>query len=154
MIGEALTRDLREKTRFLVAGAWNSAFNYAVFALLLWWLAPFADDLNATGSAFAQWIGSRYFLSVQWFAWFVSVPQSTATFKIFVFRSHGGWGGEIVRSYAVFLPLQLFSSVMLWILSGRLGWPALLGQLVTMVVAAVLSYFGHKHFTFGNSSRD
>jgi putative flippase GtrA len=55
---------------------------------------------------------------------------------------------EIGRAYFVYLPLQVLSSLFLKVAVSVFGLPPLIGQLLTVSVAAVLSYLGHKYFTF------
>jgi len=137
-----------EKVRFLIVGAWNTVFSYALFALLLYVLEPVLAPLAQSENVAIQWIGVHYYLLVQWLTWIVSVPQSTLMLKWLAFRSKGHWLSEIGRAFFVYLPLQAFSSLMLWLFSGVLGIPPLLGQLITVSINAVLSYLGHKNFTF------
>jgi len=137
-----------EKLRFLVVGAWNTLFSYALFAVLLYLLGPILKPLALSENTLVQWIGAHYYLVVQWLAWVVAVPQSTLTLKWLVFRSKGHWLSEIGRAFFVYLPMQGLSTVMLWLFSGVLGMPPLLGQFLTVGIAAVLSYLGHKNFTF------
>lgn len=137
-----------EKFRFLVVGAWNTLFSYVLFAAMLWLLGPVLQPLSTSENALAAWIGEHYYLVVQWLSWVIAVPQSTTTLKYLAFRSKGHLPSEIGRSFFVYLPMQAFSSVMLWLFSGVLGIPPLLGQLLTVGISAVLSYVGHKNFTF------
>lgn len=139
---------LNEPVRFLLVGAWNTGFNYGVFALLLWLLGPVLQPLAASDVTALAWIGSHWYLVVQWLAWALSVPQSTLAFKLLVFRSTGHWAHEIVRSYAVYLPLQFVSTGLLWLFVTLGGLHPLLGQLLTAGIAAVMSYLGNKYFTF------
>jgi len=137
-----------EKLRFVLVGLWNTAFNYALFAVLLYALAPVLGSLTLADSAALQWVGQRYYLVVQWIAWLLSVPQSTLAFKYLAFRSTGPWLNEVGRSFFVYLPVQALSSGLLWLFSAVLGLHPLLGQALTVVVSAVLAYYGHKYFTF------
>lgn len=138
-----------EKLRFLIVGAWNSLFAYALFAVLLWVAEPMMRPLVASPSAAGQWAGEHYYLTVQWMAWALGVPQSTLAFKYIVFHSRGHLAGEVARAYLVYVPLQVLSFGILWVCSGLLGLHPLVGQLIVMTVNAVLSYFGHRYFTFG-----
>jgi len=137
-----------EKFRFLVVGMWNTLFSYVLFAGMLWLLRPVLQPLSSSEYTLVAWVGEHYYLVVQWLSWIIAVPQSTLALKYLAFRSKGHWLSEIGRSFFVYLPLQAFSSVMLWLFSGVLGIPPLLGQLFTIGISAVLSYLGHKNFTF------
>ncbi len=137
-----------DKLRFLIVGVWNSVFAYGVFVVLLYALEPYLGSLASSESAALGWIGAHYYLLVQWAAWFIAVPQSTLAFGRFVFGASGRLSTQISRAYQVSLPIQLVSTVLLWLFSGVLGLSALLGQLLTAGVAAVLTYVGHKYYTF------
>lgn len=137
-----------EPLRFVAVGAWNTVFSYALFAVLLLTLKPLLLPLADSSNSTVAWIGEHYYLTVQWLTWAVAVWQSTWMFKKLVFHSKGHYVAEVARSYFVYLPLQGFSSLSLWLLVSRAGLHPLLGQLFTVGIAAVLSYLGHKYFTF------
>lgn len=132
----------------MLIGGWNSLFAYWLFAALLYLIGPLLVPLEDSSGTIARWVGDHYYLVAQWASWFLGVPQSTVAFKYVVFKSRGNLLAEIGRSYLVYAPLQLLSFGILWLSSGLLGLHPLVGQLVAMVVNAVLSYFSHKHFTF------
>ena len=138
-----------EKFRFLVVGAWNTLFSYVLFAVLLWLLGPVLKPLAGSDNTLVAWIGEHYYLLVQWLTWIVAVPQSTTRPQVPRLPQQGPPASpRSAASFFVYLPLQAFSSVMLWLFSGVLGIPPLLGQLLTVGFSAVLSYLGHKNFTF------
>lgn len=138
-----------EKLRFLLVGGWNSVFAWAIFALLLYVLGDPLASLAGAQSQWLRWLGSHNYLLVQWIAWVVAVSQSTMAFKYLVFTESGGHSlRQIARSYVVYVPLQILATVQLWLYSGVFGMHPILGQLITMSVNAVLSYIGHRHFTF------
>lgn len=137
-----------EKIRFLVVGAWNTVFSYLLFAALLYLLGPALRGLSDSSSPVLAWVGAHWYLAVQWLSWIVAVPQSTLTLKYFVFRSRGHMGHEIGRAFFIYLPMQALSSLSLWFFVSIVGMHPLPGQFVTIGLSAVLSYLGHKHFTF------
>lgn len=140
--------DHGEKLRFLIVGGWNTVFSYILFAVLLQWLGPSLAGLSGSSSAVLSVVGSHWYLAVQWLSWLIAVPQSTLTLKYLVFHSKGHAGAEIGRAFFVYLPMQGLSSVSLWLLVTFAGVHPLVGQLLTIGVTAVLSYIGHKYFTF------
>lgn len=144
---------LGEPLKFLLVGGWNTAFSYALFAVMLWALGPLLQPLAASSNSVLRWTGEQWYLVIQWASWVLAVPQSTATFKLLVFHSKGHWGAEIARSYFVYLPLQGLSSLSLWFFVSVVGLHPLVGQLLTVAIAAVASYFGHKYFTFKTPKR-
>lgn len=132
-----------EKLRFLVVGVWNTAFNLA----MLWIferLLPYGP-----GSALARVIGVVGAKQVVLFvAWAVSVTQNLFTFKLLVFRTKGNWLKEFGRIFITYAGTFVVESVMIQVLSARFGLSLFIAKLPTVVVVMVLSYLGHKYFTF------
>ena len=135
-----------EKFRYLAVGVWNTALNYVLFLLALKYLGPRLQTLSGPG--LAGWIGSYYYLVLQWALWVLMVVNSTATMKYFAFRSKGHLLHQIGRAYLVYLPAQGISTVILWMTVTVLGLSPAIGQLVAIAIATVFSYIGHKYFTF------
>lgn len=139
-----------EKLRFLVVGAGNTAFGYALFLLILN-LVRRAFSIVEGASLDGVWgvLLENHYLIAQWVSWILAVPFGTVTLKYLVFRGTGRLGGDIVRAYFVYLPGLGLSSAVLWFTVTVLGLTPEVGQLLTIAAAAVFSYMGHKHFTFG-----
>lgn len=130
-----------EKVRYLLVGVWNTAFGYGLYFLLITFFAvPLQTKTGLTSRAAA--------LAIQWAAWVVAVVQSTIAMKYFAFRSSGRLGPQILRAYVVYLPAQGLSSLILYASMRVLGLTALAGQLIAVVVTTIISYLGHKYFTF------
>lgn len=132
-----------EKVRFLFVGGWNTA----VSLLVLWLferLIPYGP-----GSALAVAVGiiaaKQIVLAL---AWVVTVTQNLFSFKLLVFRTKGHWIREYARMYVTYAGTFLIESVMIQVISGSLGWSLVWSKLPTLVVTTVLSYLGHKYFTF------
>lgn len=128
-----------EKFRYLVVGVWNTVFGYALFTVM--WLALGPTLTGMLGKSAAA-------VTVQWTAWFFSVPQSTTTMKYLAFRSKGRLLPQIGRAYLIYLPAQFLSMGILWTTTALLHLPVLLGQFITILITVIFSYFGHKYFTF------
>jgi len=96
----------------------------------------------------------------------LSVPFGAWTLKYYAFQSGGPYLPQALRSYVIYLPAQLLSSALL-LLFARLftSWSALslsplavgertvdpiilIAQLCTIFFATIVSYIGHKYFTF------
>ena len=65
-----------------------------------------------------------------------------------VLRSKGYLGGEILRADFACLPAQGLSALILYLAMRLLGLGALVGQLIAAFVTTILSYLGHRYFTF------
>ena len=68
--------------------------------------------------------------------------------KYFAFRSKGSAPRQVGRAHFVYLPTQILSFLLLLLTVRVLHFHPLLGQLITIAVALMASYAGHKYFTF------
>lgn len=121
----------RERIAFLLAGGWNTAFGYGVFAAL-WW---------AFGALWPYWV-------VLGLSYAISTVMSFVTQKFLVFRSSGSVWAEFPRFasvYAGVLALNLFAfpALMRW-----LGLNPYVSQLVFTAAVVVFSYTANKYFSF------
>ena len=124
-----------EKLRFLFVGGWNTAFGIGV----LWLLDRYIPyDMNSLVQKEAVLIVS----------WVISVTHNFFTFKLLVFRTEGNWLKEYLRMYVTYAATFLVQSVLILALSSWLGWSLFWANLPTVAVVTVMSYFGHKYFTF------
>lgn len=137
-----------EKLRYLIVGAYNTLFSVLLFNLLLWLAGPSVRALAPSANVVAAFAGHNYYNVIFWVCWVAAVPHSTITMKYLVFRSPGHLGRQIGRSFLVYLPAQGINSALLWLLVAVVGLHPTLGQLATVVVSTILSYVGHKYFTF------
>lgn len=117
--------------RYLIAGGWNTIFGYAVgvgFYLLF--------------------SNSFHIVVIAVMANVLAITMSFLTYKLFVFRTHGQWMHEYLRTYVVYGGMALISVFILWLLIDGLEMTIWVAQGVTMISTVILSYLGHKHFTF------
>jgi putative flippase GtrA len=134
---QALYDQHGEKLRFLVVGVWNTAFSIGV----LWLLDHFIHyDMHSL----LQKEG------VLVLSWVISVSQNFFTFKLLVFRTKGNWLREYLRMYVTYAATFAVQSVLVLALSTWLGWSVFWANLPTVLIVMVMSYFGHKYFTFRN----
>jgi len=158
-----------EKVRFLLAGGLNTLLAYGLFALGLWLLTPLFAPLAQLPPAecmgtsidflwvddmtpYLVWIGEHSYLLIQWIMWVLSVPFGAFTLKYFAFRAEGAYLPQALRAYVVYLPAQLIASGLLAFFTLVLGFHPLLGQLFALTIAIIVSYLGHKYFTFRTST--
>jgi len=142
-----------EPLRFLAAGIFNTAFNYGLFALLLWALKPEASLLAATQIALLRLAGIHSYAVIQWIAWFLTVPVSTYTMRRFVFKRGGSYPKQVLRAYGVYLPAQLIASGLIIFFVQVCKFTPLLGQLFSACISTIISYVGNKFFTFRNAEQ-
>ena len=137
----------------MVGGA-NTLASYALFAALLFLLEPVLALLSGIMGAsdvltvVTRYAVAHYYVVAQWAAWVLAVPISTFTMKHFVFRRPGAFFPQLCRSYLVYLPTQLAATGLIILFVTVLGLHPLIGQAATIAITTVVSYIGHKHFTF------
>jgi len=140
LIGELINGVHGEKVRFLLAGGLNTVAAYGLFALGFWLLTPVFSGLENS------------YLLIQWIMWVISVPFGALTLKYFAFRAEGSYWRQLPRAYLVYLPVQLITSGLLALFTLVIGLHPLIGQLLAISIAVVMSYLGHKYFTFRKTS--
>jgi putative flippase GtrA len=120
-----------ERGRFLIAGGFNTAFAYGSFALLY---RLFSNLVHYTVIVVASTI--------------VNITFSFLTHKLYAFRSRGNWLRAYLRYYVVYaVPFVLgLGAFALCIEVFHLN--AYVTQALIMAVSTVISYVGHKHFSF------
>ncbi len=129
-----------QATRFLLVGAWNTLFGYSLFCLLTWLLTDRVPYAYIPAAAIGH---------------VISVSVAFVGHRRFVFRSQGPLATEFLRCHLVYAVSFLVNFVLLLLLVPALEWtlgprpyvPYLAGGLVTLG-STVVSFFGHKHFSF------
>jgi putative flippase GtrA len=130
--GTGAARVLRnEKVRFLLAGGWNTAFGYALFALLV---LTTADVVHYT------------LLLIGTYA--VSTVNAFLVYRWFVFRVRGRWVLDLVRFSGVYVVSLGLNLVTLPLLVEGVGIDVLPAQALAVVVTALVSYVAQKRFSF------
>lgn len=142
-----------EKLRFLVVGMGNTAFAYVLFLVTLNLVRMALGLPEGTGNQ-RTFLVENHYLVAQWISWVLSVPFGTLTLKHLVFKGTGRLRNDIFRAYFVYFPGLGISSVTLWTTVTVFGLIPEIGQLLTIGVAAVFSYLGHKYFTFAARRAD
>lgn len=120
-----------DKSRYLLAGAWNTAFGYGLgvgFYLLL------SEHLHTAIIALLVNV--------------VAITMSFVSYKIFVFKTLGNWVIEYLRAWVVYGNIAVLSIGLLWIFVDIMQINIWLAQALTIMSTVVISYFGHKKFTF------
>jgi len=120
-----------ERFRFLLVGAFNTAFGYATFALLYLLLG--------------HWL---HYLLIGVLAHAVATLVAFTGQRRLVFRSRLPWLPEFWRFNVSLLSVLLFGLASLFVLVTLLGLHPLLGQGVVTPLSILLSYFTHRHYSF------
>jgi putative flippase GtrA len=126
----------REQILYLVVGAWNTLFGYAVWALMEYLLH---DQLH--------------YLIILVLSWPFCVANAYICYRVFVFRSRDSVWRELPRFSLVYLVMLAAGLLALPILLRTLPFNIYVIQAGYTAVVVVLSYLGHKFFSFGGERR-
>ena len=133
--------------RFLIVGAWNTLFAYALFALLTYLLTPLIS-LPYLAAMTASALGTV-----------VCITVSFVCHKLFVFRTRGNFLKEYLRAFVVyggtsvagFVLLPILMTVLNCFVTPLTAVPYLAGGIL-MAGTVVVSFFGHKRYTFAQDT--
>jgi putative flippase GtrA len=84
----------------------------------------------------------------------ISISFSFVTYKLFVFKTRGNWFAEYLKAYLVYGGMAALGILFLWLFVDFLSIRIWLAQGMVILLTVVISYFGHKHFTFREMSRE
>ena len=124
-----------EKLRFLVVGAYNTAFGYATFAMLY------------------LLFGTRiHYLLLLIVSHFVSVTNAFVAHRRVTFAAEGSVWTQYVRFNVSYLGLLMLSLVLMPLAVERLDLHPLVASAVVLAITVIASYFVHRHFSFRRST--
>lgn len=120
-----------EKTRFLVVGAWNTAFGYLAFIALYFLLYRVL-----------------HYLFIMVIAHFISVCNAFLGHKYVVFRSGGKPVGEFFRFNLSYGGTIIFGLIAMPIMVELLQLHPIAAQGILTIITVILSYVLHKSISF------
>jgi len=119
-----------EFIRFLIAGAWNTAFGYGVFILLF----------------YMPW--KLHYIVVLILSNIITITNAYFCYKIFIFKTRGNYAREYLRFYGVYGITFGINLLLLPVFVEILKIHPVISQGMVLSVTIFASYFGHKHFSF------
>lgn len=133
--------------RYILIGAWNTAFGYTCFFLMNRWLATMMPAYSYIAASLAS---NLIAITVAFFA-----------YKWLVFQTTGNYWREWLRTLAVYSGTVVISSLALAPLVGLIRHltryqaeaPYIAGAMVA-VFTVISSFLGHRHFSFRKSGDD
>ena len=132
-----LARD--QRVRFLAVGATNTVVGYLVFSAFTLWV--FAD------------VHLGYLPSLA-LSYVIGITLAFVLYRRFVFPVHGHLLRDFARFVSVYLVAIGINAAALPLLVEVAQVPPLLAQLMILVVTTLLSFFGHKKFSFRRSGSE
>jgi len=121
----------RQEVRYLMAGGWNTVFGYGVYVWLLWLFQP-----------------QVHYMAIAVATNVLAITMAYATHKLFVFRTKGNVLREYLKFYGVYGVTAVLGLAALPLCVEWLGMSPYVAPLLILGVTVVVSYFGHKHFSF------
>jgi putative flippase GtrA len=118
-------------SRYLVAGLWNTAFGYGIFAWLIAWRAD-----------------TVHYLSIAVVSNVLAISNAYAVHKFFVFQSRGNYLREYLRYWLVYGGVAVVGIVALAILVSGLRVNVYVAQAGVVCLQVVLSFMGHQRVSF------
>ncbi len=134
--------------RYLVVGGWNTLFGVAVYAALF--------------GIFSKWLGLKIMIMEKDYLYLVlavpsnilAVTNAYICYKIFVFRTKGNIVREYFRCYLVYGTSMLLGMGGLYVLVTWLKFNPVAANILLTGITVVISYFGHKFFSFRKKEND
>jgi len=121
----------REKLRFLVVAAWNTLFGYLLF-LLLYFL-------------FSSMI---HYMIILVLCSVINITQNYLSYKFLVFKTKGNYLKEYFRFYMVYGVSLSLNMILLPVCVELLHIHPIIAQTLLTVLIVMISYVGHKNFSF------
>lgn len=122
-----------ERVRFLIIGGFNTVLGYGLFAAFQ---ISVGHVIGYLGSLYASYI--------------LAVVVAFALHRRFTFKVHGTGNiiVDLLRYASVSVVSLVVNTVALPVLVEIVGLDPLVAQAITVVVTTLVSYFGHKFFSF------
>lgn len=122
----------REQILYLVVGGWNTVFGYGVWAVLQYLL------------------GSHlHYLVVVVLSWPLAVLNAYLGYRLVVFHSHGPVLTELPRFSLLYLATLIANLALLPLALNALPFSIYVIQALFTAAVVVVSYLGHKYYSFG-----
>lgn len=115
---------------YLLVGGYNTVVGYLLFFLTNYFLKDNVHYLGILGISFMLSLTHAY-VGQRWI----------------VFRSSAPWPGEYFRFFLVNLS-GLAGNAVLLVVFVEAGIGLMISQALSVVIVAIVSYFGHRHFSF------
>lgn len=122
----------KQKITYFITGAWNTLFGYGSFVLLYGMLS--------------QKINYTIILTL---SYILSITNAYIGYKLFVFKTKGGFLREYLRFYVVYGGAYVVNIVLFPVLTVYMGINPYFAQVIITFFIVVFSYISHKNYSFG-----
>ena len=121
----------KEKINYLIVGGWNTIFGYFTYFVLY---KVFSADVNYILLLIPGNI--------------IAITNAYICYKLFVFKTKGNYIKEYLRFYVVYGVTILMNFILLPFCVEIIHLEPLVAQGIIIFATVLLSYMGHKFFTF------
>ena len=128
-----LTKENKQLIKYLMVGGWNTLFGILFYTMLI------------------KLFGEEHYLLLSIFSNIVAISQSYTSYKIIVFKTKGHILKEYIKCYGVYGITFLAGLVLMYIFVDKLSISAVASNIVVTLLLTIISYLGHRNFTFHNS---
>lgn len=125
-----------ERVRFLVVGGVNTVLAFALFVFFYWTLGGVLGHLGSLALAYL-----------------IATLSAFVLHRRFTFRVSGPFLLDFVRFESIYVVMFVINSLGLVLLVDVARWEAIIAQAVLVVVTTVISYVGHKLFSFRRTAQ-
>ena len=117
--------------KYFLVGGFNTVFGYLVTVSLYYAL----ED-------------QFHIVLISLLANMICITESFLMYKFLIFNSHGNWLHEYLRCYLVYGVTIVLGVAGLWLLVNIMHIPFWMAQGSLVVVSVMVSFLGHRNFTF------
>lgn len=129
----SLLREPRyQPLRYLAVGGWNTLFGAFVYAALHYFL-------NTRVHYLILYIPANI----------LAITNAFLCYKYIVFQTHGKGWQEYFKCYLVYGWIALLNAGLLYVLVTFASLHPSIANCFCIITSTVISYFSHKHFSFG-----
>lgn len=126
-----LLKKHEEKIKYLIIGFWNTIFGISCFIGLYYLLNKFI-----------------YYQIIVVVSYIIGITNNYICYKLFVFKTKGSYLREYFRFYLVYVPALLINLGLLYIAVQQFKAKVVFAQVIITLIIIIISYLGHKYFTF------
>ncbi len=126
-----LTPHQYEVLAYLVVGGWNTAFGIGLYTLGYLFLG-----------AHIHYVLLAAIVQV------MAITNAFVCYKFFVFRAKGNWLIEYLRCYLVYGVGALLGMLLLSVFVESFRMSPVIANVLSTIIVIVLSFLGHKYFSF------
>ena len=122
---------IKQEINYIIAGAWNTIFGYFFFATLYFLFSK-----------------KVHYMILVVISNIVGITNAYISYKFFVFKTKGNYLREYFRFYVVYGFSMIIGLILLPLIVELLHISPLVAQLFIVVITVIISYLGHRNFSF------